>query len=132
MSDGTVTTNPVATDQELSFCKKEIGTEPDVRGWEILVKAPEIREKIGSIFRAVDAAEQERKLQNVGLVLKRGNMAFVDRFQERECQVGDWIHYSKLARSEVIINGHLCFYIRDENVMAILPPDDLDMYLPVK
>lgn len=115
-----------------SLCKQEIGCDPNVLGWNLLIKAPDIPEKMGSIYLSHDFRETQERRQNIGRVLKIGSVAFTDRHESRRCEVGDWVHYSILEREPIYPNGHKCFYITDDKVLAILDPSEVVMFLDSK
>ncbi len=116
--------------QEISLCRKEIGCEPDVKGYRLLLKAPEIPNKTkAGIILPEQIKATERRVYNIGLVLKIGPTAFEGRFEDRRCNVGDWIQYSCYEREETYPNDKLCFYINDERVYSVIPPEDLDAFI---
>lgn len=116
--------------EEMSICMREIGCEPDVKGYRLLIKAPKIPDKSSGGIIYVDQYKKEnRRYQNVGLVLKIGPTAFQDRFEDRRCKEGDWIHYSSYEREEVYPYDELCYYINDEKIYAVLKEEDVPIFI---
>lgn len=114
-----------------SFCREKIGCNPDVKGYRLLIMAPQMPEKTsGGIILTDQTRGTQRRAYNVGLVLKVGPTAFVDKFEDRRVAVGDWIHYSIYDREEVYIDDkRLCYYINDEKVYAKLSEEDLKVFV---
>jgi len=105
--------------------KQEIGTDIDVKGYRILLKAIDIPEITkGGIYLHHSYRNQERRGHNVGRVLKMGPMAYqpLEKFGGSPyCQIGDWVIYSSYERDEIYIDNHLCFFINDERIYAVIP-----------
>jgi len=114
--------------EEPSLCMKEIGCEPKVLGWRLLIKGPDAPKKIGNIIVADQYREAQARRQNMGLVLKIGPSAFNDRFEDRRVEVGDWVHYSILEREAVYPNDYDCYYINDDKIIAILDHHEVPMF----
>jgi co-chaperonin GroES (HSP10) len=119
-------------DETISLCMREIGCEPEVLGWDVLIKAVEVPEKIGSVYLPDASKDSQQRRQNIGLVLAIGPVAFTDRFESRKCNVGDYIHYSILDREPVYANDHACFYIEDHRCRGKLKPEEVHMFLNSK
>lgn len=116
--------------EEVSVCMKEIGCEPNVLGWRLLIKSIEVPEQTkGGIILPDSNVESKKRRQNMGLVLKIGKQAFSDRFEHLRCEEGDYVHYSILEREPVYANGHSCYYINDDKIQAILKPEEVSMFL---
>lgn len=118
--------------EDNSLCMAEIGCSPDVRGYRLLIKAPEIPEKKGNIILSDSYRQTQERRQNIGLVLAMGPSAFTGSHEDKKCSVGDWVHYSILEREPVYPNGKACFYINDDKIIAILKPEEVFMFLDEK
>ncbi len=115
--------------EEISLCMQEIGCDPEVLGYRLLIKVPEVPDKINGVYLPNDYKDTQARRQNMGRVLKIGPEAFVEKNQFNKCKVGDWIHYSILEREPIYPNGHTCYYINDDKLYAIVPPHEVEMYL---
>lgn len=111
--------------QTMSYVEKEIGIDPEVLGWNILIRKPKFTEQLTSgIFlpNGFSIAEIERKC-NIAKVLKIGPDCFstpsTEAFKVKE---GDWIWYAKLEQDECtvvdprLINNHKIFMIMDDRI----------------
>lgn len=115
-----------------SFCKQQIGIDPEVLGYQVLVKAPVLPEKTsGGIFRPESIREDQTRRQNVGLVLKLGPSCFQDRTADRKCEVGDWVAYSNFERSSEKVGQHQLYYISDAHILAKYTEEDVNKILEV-
>lgn len=113
-----------------SFCQQEIGCEPNVLGHRILLKAPELPEKTaGGLYLAEQTKHRESMESSIGLVLKIGNNCFGGSFSSLKCNVGDWIEYSTAERTKSTPNKKKCYYINDDRILAIVPPEDVKAYV---
>ena len=113
-----------------SLAKQEIGCDIDVKGYRILIKAPELPEKTKSGIILVDQYKNmERRSRNIGLVLSIGPTAFNERFEDRRCNIGDWVIYSIYEREELYPNDKLCYFINDERIYGIIPPHELPAFI---
>lgn len=105
--------------------EQEIGTDVDVKGYRILLKAVVIPERSkGGIIYDETYRKAETRGHHVGRVLKMGPMTYqpIEKFGGAPyCQVGDWVIYSSYERDEIYINNHLCFFINDERIYATIP-----------
>lgn len=108
-----------------SLILKELGTDIDVHGYRILVKAFIIPEKTASGLYTPDSyRNSESRGHNMGLVLKMGPLAYQppEKFGGKPyCAIGDWIIYSSYERDEIKINDYLCYFVNDERVYATVP-----------
>lgn len=115
-----------------NFCTQELGINPNVLGYKILIRAPKIPEKTsGGIYLPDDVKEDMAKLDPVGLVLKIGPCAFGQEPQIHfKCNVGDWIWYDTSARKKVIMPGKtVCYWITDDNLLGIVPKENVEKVL---
>lgn len=114
-----------------SLIIKELGVDIEVHGYYLLLKAPVIPEKTkGGIYTPDSYRNNESRAPNVGLVLKMGPQAYLpsEKFGGKpRCEVGDWVIYSMYERQEEKINGHLCYFIADERILATLTDIDIMM-----
>ena len=117
-----------------SLILQELGTDIDVFRFNLLLKAPVIPEKTeAGIFTTESYRKSESRAPNVGLVLKIGPQAFTppEKFGIKEgetlCKIGDWVKYSHYERDEEYINGHLCYFIVDDRIIAKYPSLDVAM-----
>lgn len=117
-----------------SLIKQEIGVDPIVHGYRILLKAIALPEKTKSgLILSETLRNMERRAYNIGLVLKMGAQAYqpLERFPDGPyCKVGDWVVYSSYERDEINLNNHLCYFINDERIYATLSESDLSMIIP--
>ena len=116
-----------------SFCKQQIGIDPDVLGYQVLVKAPVLPEKTGGgIIRPTELIKEQQRRQNVGLILKLGPSAFKDpRTEDRRCDVGDWVAYSNFERSCEKVGEHLLYYVSDAHILARYSEEDVNKILEI-
>lgn len=86
-------------------------------------------EKTASGIILTDNTRKEDEYQGkVGLVLKKGPLAFVDdentTFQEQNVNVGDWIVFRSSDGWSLNVNGTLCRMMQDIQIrMTISSPD---------
>ncbi len=113
-----------------SFCKQQVGIDPEVLGYQILVKSAVLDQKRESGLLMPDSVikEQSRR-QNIGLILKIGPSAFKGNCEDRLCNVGDWIAYSNFERSPEYVGDHVLYYISDAHVIARYTEEDLKKIL---
>lgn len=101
--------------------------EIEVKGYRILVKAVELPDITSGGIILVDSFKKaEAHTKNVGQVIQMGFQAFKpeEKFMNRPyCKVGDWIQYDIYGRKESYINGFLCFYINDDDILGVVPPE---------
>jgi co-chaperonin GroES (HSP10) len=89
----------------------------------VLLKAvvlPEVTK--GGIYLAETTKSLGQRDYNIGMVLKMGPRAYVggNFGGVPYCKVGDWVHYSTYDRDEEKINGHLCYYVADDKIRAVI------------
>lgn len=109
----------------MELIEQELGTDIHVKGYRLLLKAvvlPNVT--AGGIHLPDSLRSRNQRDYNIGLVLKMGDQAYkpLDKFGGAPfCKIGDWVHYSAYERQEEYINDHLCYYINDERVYAVIP-----------
>lgn len=117
-----------------SLIEQEIGVDPIVHGYRILLKAITLPETTKSgLMLPEKMRNMERRGYNIGLVLKMGDQAYqpLERFGGKAyCKVGDWVIYSSYERDEINLNDHLCYFINDERIYATLSESDLSKIIP--
>jgi co-chaperonin GroES (HSP10) len=116
-----------------SFCRKMIGSDPDVKAYRVLLMTLSMPEKTkGGIILTDSSVGEVEKRFNIGQVLKVGPLAFAnDGHTDHSCfkvDIGDWVHYSILEREPVVSNGKLCYYINDSRIYARIPEEDLGAF----
>ena len=123
--------NPTAiVGTELSVSEKEIGVKLVVKGFRLLIKAPVLPDKTkGGIILTEQHKNFQRRTQNIGLVIDMGPTAFTGNCEDRKCEIGDWVSYSIMEREEVYPNDHLCYWINDERIYCVIPPDKLPAFI---
>lgn len=109
---------------------KEIGNLDDLDLYfnEILVATYIRPEKIGNIIRPQSNIREDEYQGKVGLVLKKGPMAFTDdaefSFEGQDAGIGDYIVYRVGDGWACTINGVPCRVIKDRNVrMRVKNPE---------
>lgn len=116
-----------------SFCYQQIGVDPDIKSHFLFIRPYVLPEKTtGGIFRPDSVVDEQKRLQNVGLVLKKGPTAFAGSFADHHCEEGDWVLYSTMERSPVYMQTDVCkdtcYVVNDENVLMVIPPEDVDAF----
>jgi co-chaperonin GroES (HSP10) len=115
---------------EESFCKQQIGIDPEVLGYQVLVKGPILHDKTkGGIILTDSLIKEQQRRQNIGLILKIGPTAFKDRCADRKCEVGQWVAYSNFERSPEYINDFVLYYISDAHILARYSEEDVEKIL---
>lgn len=118
--------------EEISFCQKTIGSDPEVLAYRVLLRTLEVPEKSkGGIIFTNTAKEEVSKRNNIGQVLKIGPFAFEGDHEVFRVNVGDWVHYSTLEREPVLSNGILCYYINDSRLLARISEKDVEAFCPI-
>lgn len=83
----------------------------------------------GGILLADRTRDEDLYQGKVGLVLKLGNLAFVEdenhTWGGRTPQVGDWVCYRVGDTFPFIVGERTCRFVRDVNVKAILHRPDI-------
>lgn len=117
-----------------SFCRQEIGIEPRVAGFRVLIRAPfTLSETAAGTALTEEHRQAQNKIDPVGRVLKWGPLAFTgDLFKddpEPRCSIGSWIHFKWMEKREFYIGDILCYYIDDDKVEAEIVEEDVPYML---
>lgn len=115
-----------------SLIEKEIGINPKVHGYRVLIKSVTLPETTKSgIMLPESMRNMERRAYNIGLVLKMGPQALQphERY-EADYKVGDWVLYSSYERDPISIGDNLCYFINDERIYATLSEDEVKKLIP--
>lgn len=115
-----------------SFTKKEIGIDPKVHGYRILIKAvtfPELT-KNGLVLPEI-MRKRDSRAHNIGLILKMGPQALqpLERYIA-DYKVGDWVYYSSYEREQFDVGDHMCFWINDERIYCTLTEEEVKVLIP--
>jgi co-chaperonin GroES (HSP10) len=109
-----------------SFCYQQIGIDPQVLGYQILIKAPILDEKTDAgLYLPLSHLEEQNRRQNIGQILAMGPSAFVDRCLDRKCEIGDWVAYSNFERNPEFVGDYRLFYINDAHILARYTEEDV-------
>jgi len=97
-------------------------------GWILLGTYIRPEKTVGGIIRPQSNVEEDAYQGKVGLVLKKGPLAFVNDdshdFAGQDVEVGDWVAYYINDTKAVTINGAPCRLIQDARVvMKISKPE---------
>lgn len=84
----------------------------------------------GGLFLSDRARDEDRYQSKVGLILKKGPTAFVDKdgewFSGLEIKEGDWIVFRPSDGWNITVNGVLCRMLDDVSVRArVAHPDQV-------
>lgn len=103
----------------------------EVFNMQVLVAVYIRQEKTkGGLFLSDRARDEDRYQSKVGLILKKGPTAFVDKdgewFSGLEIKEGDWIVFRPSDGWNVTVNGVLCRMLDDVSVRArVAHPDQV-------
>lgn len=117
---------------EMNFCEQETGIDPEVLGYQILIKGAEIAKKIGGVLIPDSFREEQNKYQNIGMVLKIGPTAFDPErgLDDRKCDVGDWVTYGKFERTALHIGiDQVLYFVSDAHILARHRAEDIPKIL---
>jgi co-chaperonin GroES (HSP10) len=113
----------LADDPKLAI-KKAAGDLADVEvysGWILLGTYIRPVKTAGGIIRPDTNVEEDEFQGKVGLVLKKGPLAFVDdennSFAGQDAEIGDWVVYTINDTRALTINGAPCRLIQDTKVI---------------
>jgi co-chaperonin GroES (HSP10) len=119
-------------EKELSsreLMEKELGAYIEVKNYLILVKSvvlPDITK--GGVILPDIVRDLNQRSYNIGQVLSMGPEAYYppEKFPfGPACKIGDWVRYSAMERDPETINGHLCYFLTDQKIHAVIPLDQL-------
>lgn len=84
----------------------------------------------GGLFLSDKSRDEDRYQSKVGLILKKGPTAFVDKdgewFSDLDIKEGDWIVFRPSDGWNITVNGTLCRMLDDMSVRArIAHPDQV-------
>jgi co-chaperonin GroES (HSP10) len=118
-------------EEQTSLATQEIGFDPEVKSYRLVIRAPNVPERKGGLFRTEEYRNELQRTFNVGKVIKIGPLAFVGETQQHyKVDEGDWVWYSKYERE--VISGPkdaLCYFINDDRILGRVRPEDLDTIL---
>jgi co-chaperonin GroES (HSP10) len=102
----------------------------DVFNMQVLVAVYIRPEKTKSgIFLSDKARDEDRYQSKVGLIIKKGPTAFVDKdgewFSGLDIKEGDWIVFRPSDGWNVTVNGTLCRMLDDMSIRAKISHPDL-------
>jgi len=120
------TVDPV---EELKNSVGDISNVTIMNNW-ILCAVYKRPERTASGIYLSDTTRKEDEYQGkVGLVLKKGPIAFVDddktSFVEQNVNVGDWIVFRSSDGWSLNVNGVLCRMLQDIQIRMIVPAPDV-------
>lgn len=104
---------------------KEIGDKlPDPKGWKLLIALPKVSTKTeAGIYKPTDAVYMEEVGGIIGLVLKMGGLAYVDRKKFPTgpwCEVGDYVLMRSYSGTRMKIGKQEFRLINDDTVEAVI------------
>lgn len=105
---------------------------PEIPGWTILVRPVAPPSKVGSLFIPDSMQEDLQYLNNIGRVIKVGDLAYTDpdtrpsdgawfphgKYRKAWCKVGDYVVWGKHQGAKVMV----------QNVALVLLNDDLVLF----
>jgi hypothetical protein len=105
---------------------------PEIPGWSVLIRPVEPPKKVGSIIIVDSFQEDLQYLNNIGRVLKIGELAYTDpdtspkdgawfphgKYRKPWCKVGDYVVWGKHQGAKVMV----------QNVALVLLNDDLVLF----
>jgi len=111
--------------------KASLGDVSDVKiynNW-ILCAVYKRPEKTASGIHLPDSVRKEDEYQGkVGLVIKKGPLAFVDddktSFAGQDVNVGDWVVFRSSDGWQLNVNGVLCRMLQDMQIRMVVPSPD--------
>lgn len=112
--------------------KKSVGDISNIKimnNW-ILCAVYKRPERLASGFFIPESTRKEDEYQGkVGLVLKKGPIAFVDddktSFVGQDVQVGEWIVFRSSDGWSLNVNGILCRMLQDVQIRMTIPSPDV-------
>lgn len=83
----------------------------------------------GGIIRVNETVKEDVWQGVVGLVLKKGNLAFKDdelnKFHGQDVQVGDWVTFRPGDAKRIQINGVECRIVQDTTIDMVIDNPDI-------
>ena len=103
---------------------------PDPTGWRILVMPFQVKEETkGGIIIAQETLDRARAAVQVGYVLKKGPLCYVDKERYPTgpwCEEKDWVIFARYAGSRMQIDGGEIRMLNDDEVLGTIgDPKDL-------
>jgi len=117
-----------------TFCRREIGIEPIVFGYEVLVRAPYVlTETEGGMALSDDYRATMTAIDSLVRVIAMGPEALKGKIFEKDPEprfmVGDWVQFSFLEKQRLVVNGFLCYYVEDCNFKGRILDQDVETLL---
>lgn len=117
-----------------SLQEKEIGSYFPVKAHRLLLKAVSLPEKTKSGLLIPDAVRDNMvRKYDIGLVVGAGPEAYMEkrRFPAGpRCKIGDWVDFSPFEKQHKTFDDHLCYFIDDDRVNAVIPTEYLKKVVP--
>ena len=114
-----------------SFAEQEIGFDPEVKSYRLVIRAPKVPERLNGLYTTDSYRNEMQKTFNVGRVIKIGPLDFIGETQQHyKVEIGDWVWYSKYERE--LISGpvdNLCYFINDDRILGKIRDEDLETIL---
>jgi co-chaperonin GroES (HSP10) len=120
---------------EVSLAKKELGWEPIIKSYYLLIRAPIVNERtIGGIILLDSTKEDEQRRERLAKILKRGHTSFEGTGEPYKTSVGKWIIYMPQERSPIVsLNKDVIAYcISDDRIIIEIPDEDAKTILDKK
>lgn len=117
-----------------TFCRQQIGIEPQLAGFRVLVRAPFT---LHTTEGGTDLPDEHRAAQNkidpLGLVLAMGPLVFTGPLFKDDpkprASIGDWVHFAWMEKREFYIGDVLCYYFDDDKIESRILPEDVPFLL---
>lgn len=83
----------------------------------------------GGIYLSDTTRGEDKYQGKVGLVLKKGPLAFVDdahnKFHGQDVKPGDWVFFRVSDGFSFMLNGHLCRLLEEVHIKGIIPAPEV-------
>lgn len=104
---------------------KEIGDNlPEPKGWKMLIALPKVSLKTeGGIYKPNQAVHLEEVGSIIGLVLKQGDLAYLDESKFPSgpwCEVGDYVIMRSYSGTRMNVGGQEFRLINDDTIEAVV------------
>jgi co-chaperonin GroES (HSP10) len=104
---------------------KEIGDNlPEPKGWKMLIALPKVSSKTeGGIYKPNQAIHLEEVGSIIGLVLKQGDLAYIDESKFPSgpwCEVGDYVIMRSYSGTRMNVGGQEFRLINDDTIEAVV------------